>query len=199
MDLSITEIDFVKARIITLRGLKVILDRDLAELYQVATKNLNKAVKRNLGRFPSDFMFQLTDDEVKNLRFQIGTANFSPKLRYLPFVFTEQGVAMLSSVLNSEVAIEINILIMRAFVEMRQTALIYPEYELILEKMKRIEAEMKLNNMSHLAEHHLKSDKLMQLSREVRLLNQRLESFSDILDDFRNAHIVIRRPEGGLV
>jgi len=142
-------------------------------------------------------MFQLTQDELNHLRFQFGTTNLSTQLRYLPFVFIEQGVAMLSSVLNSEVAIEINILIMRAFVEIRQTALIYPEYELILEKIKRIEAEMKLNNMSHLAEHHLKSDKLMQLSREVKLLNQRLEGFSEILDRFRDAHIIIKRPEDG--
>ena len=98
------------------------LDKDLAELYQVATGNLNKAVKRNLKRFPSDFMFQLTTEEWESLRFQIGSLDKGrgkyPK--YLPYAFTEQGIAMLSGVLNSDTAIEININIMRAFVAVRR-------------------------------------------------------------------------------
>jgi hypothetical protein len=96
-------------------------DRDLARLYEVETKTLNRAVKRNLQRFPQDFMFQLTEDEADALRYQIGTSNKGRGgRRYLPFVFTEQGVAMLSSVLNSERAIRVNIEIMRAFVKLRQ-------------------------------------------------------------------------------
>lgn len=99
------------------------LDRDLAELYNVTTSNLNKAVKRNIQRFPDDFMFQLTKtefDELKgNLIFQNGTSNWGGT-RKLPFAFTEQGLAMLSGLLNSEIAIRVNINIMRAFVAMRQ-------------------------------------------------------------------------------
>ena len=104
-----------------IRGEKVMLDRDLALLYGVETKTLNRAVKRNLQRFPLDFMFQLTEDEAEILRYQIGTSRLRHGgRRYLPYVFTEQGVAMLSSVLNSERAIIVNIEIMRAFVKLRQ-------------------------------------------------------------------------------
>lgn len=151
-----TKIQVIQNKIHTIRGIRVILDRDLADLYKVTTGNLNKAVKRNLDRFPEDFMFQMTADEFKNWLFQFGRSN-SDKMgwRRPPYTFTEQGVAMLSSVLNSKVAIEINILIIRAFIEMRQTALVYPEYELIVEKVKRIEAEMKANNMTNLAENYL--------------------------------------------
>lgn len=189
-----TKIQVIQNKIHTIRGIRVMLDRDLADLYKVTTGNLNKAVKRNLDRFPEDFMFQINAEEYDSLRFQFGILKQGRHSKYLPYAFTEHGVAMLSSVLNSKVAIEINILIIRAFIEMRHTALIYPEYELIVEKVKRIEAEMKANNMTNLAENYLQSDKLLQLSREVKSLNQRLEGFSDILDQFQNAHIIIRRP-----
>ena len=98
------------------------LDSDLAELYGVETKNLNKAVKRNLDRFPADFMFQLTAEEAEDLRFQIGTSKPAGRggRRYLPNAFTEQGVAMLSSVLRSQRAVQVNIAIMRAFVRLRE-------------------------------------------------------------------------------
>lgn len=107
-----------------IRGCKVMLDSDLAKLYGVETFNLNKAVKRNLSRFPKDFMFQLTKDEYDSLIFQIGISNSKRGgRRFMPYVFTEQGVAMLSSVLQSEQAISINIQIMRTFVQMKQFAL----------------------------------------------------------------------------
>lgn len=113
--------DKIEKVIYLIRGEKVMLDRDLALLYRVETKVLNRAVKRNLQRFPLDFMFQLTTEEAENLRCQIGTSSWSHGgRRYLPFVFTEQGVAMLSSVLNSERAITVNIELMRAFVKLRQ-------------------------------------------------------------------------------
>ena len=112
----------VKNLIYEIRGYKVMLDSDLASLYEVPTKRLNEAVKRNITRFPQNFMFQLTKDEWKNLRSQFAT--FSKDIRkYTPYVFTEQGVAMLSSVLNSERAIQINIQIMNTFVQMRQWAI----------------------------------------------------------------------------
>jgi hypothetical protein len=103
-----------------LRGQKVILDFELAQLYGVTTGNLNKAVSRHRDRFPSDFMFQIRADEVSSLRFQFGISTGRGGRRYLPYAFTEQGVAMLSSVLNSERAVKVNIAIMRAFVRLRE-------------------------------------------------------------------------------
>jgi hypothetical protein len=108
--------------ILSVRGHKVMLDADLAQLYGVATSNLNKAVKRNINRFPGDFVFQLTVEEASALRFQTGMSKVGGRggRRYLPYVFTEQGVAMLSSVLRSRRAVEVNIEIMRAFVQLRR-------------------------------------------------------------------------------
>lgn len=104
------------------------LDSDLAALYGVTTGNLNKAVKRNLDRFPADFMFQLTLEETQNLRFQIGISSYNyGGRRYLPFAFTEQGVAMLSSVLHSKAAIQVNVAIMRVFVRLRETLALHKE------------------------------------------------------------------------
>jgi phage regulator Rha-like protein len=105
-----------------IRGQKVMLDRDLADLYGVELKVMNQAVKRNIRRFPTDFLFQLTDEEWKNLRSQIVTFNKDTR-KYKPYAFTEQGVSMLSSVINSELAIDVNINIMRAFVKLRHYVL----------------------------------------------------------------------------
>ena len=119
-------IEVVERQIYLIRGQKVMLDSDLAELYGVATKVLNQAVKRNLRRFPKDFMFQLAAEEAEYLRSQIVTLKATGRgghRKYLPYVFTEQGVAMLSSVLNSDRAIEANIVIMRAFVRLREMML----------------------------------------------------------------------------
>jgi hypothetical protein len=121
------------AKIFLIRGKKVMLDRDLAELYQVETRVLNQAVKRNLSRFPADFMFQLTSREMENWISQIVISNKEKKgLRKLPLAFTEEGVAMLSGVLNSDIAIDVNIQIIRIFIKMRKIMvankdiLIYP-------------------------------------------------------------------------
>jgi len=112
----------VENRIMTIRGHRVMSDADLAELYGVPTKRLNEAVRRNAARFPEDFMFQLTVDEAETLRSQFATSNGRGGRRYIPYVFTELGVAMLSSVLNSERAVQVNIAIMRAFVRLRKLA-----------------------------------------------------------------------------
>ena len=114
------ELQVIQNKIYEIRGQKVMLDFDLAELYGSDTKRLKEAVRRNLKRFPCDFMFELTKEEFTSLRSQIASSNKRGGMRYMPFAFTEQGVAMLSSVLNSESAIEINISIMRAFVTVRQ-------------------------------------------------------------------------------
>ena len=118
----IIPIELIERKIYLIRGHKVLLDSDLANLYEVETFNLNKAVKRNLDRFPVDFMFQLTKEEADSLRFQIGMSKKEGRggRRYLPYAFTEQGVAMLSSVLNSQRSVHVNIEIMRAFVRLRQ-------------------------------------------------------------------------------
>ena len=128
--------EIITSKIYLIRNEKVMLDFDLAELYNVETKNLNRAVKRNINRFPEDFMFQLTKQEVENLRFQIGTSSWGGQ-RYLPYAFTEQGVAMLSSVLNSDRAIAVNIQIIRIFTRMRQLMLTHKDILLKLEKMEK--------------------------------------------------------------
>ena len=110
----------IEEKILSIRNQRVLLDADLARLYGVETKQLIKAVKRNISRFPDDFMFQLKYQEVVNLKFHFGTSSRWGGRRYLPYAFTEQGVAMLSSVLRSKRAILVNIEIMRAFVKMRR-------------------------------------------------------------------------------
>lgn len=111
----------IEKMIYVVRGQKVMLDSDLAELYEVETKMLKRAVRRNIERFPDDFMFELTKEELKNWRYQFGTSNRAKMgLRVQPFVFTEQGVTMLSSVLTSPKAIQVNISIVRIFVKMRK-------------------------------------------------------------------------------
>ena len=111
--------EVIEQKIFMIRGHKVMLDRDLAQLYGVSVKRLNEQVKRNIKRFPGDFMFLLTKQEVVNLRSQFATSSWGGE-RYLPYVFTEQGVAMLSGVINSDRAIQVNIAIMRAFVKIRE-------------------------------------------------------------------------------
>ena len=114
-------VQLIERRIYLIRGQKVMIDEDLAELYEVPTHRLNEQMKRNRKRFPKDFMFQLMKEEAQSLRSQIAISKSGRGgRRSLPYVFTEQGVAMLSSVLNSERAIEVNIMIMRAFVKLRQ-------------------------------------------------------------------------------
>ncbi|MGJ1204679.1 ORF6N domain-containing protein [Sphingobacterium lactis] len=136
--------------IYTIRGKQVMLDSDLAKLYQVETKNLNKAVKRNIERFPQSFCFKLTEEEAENLRFQIGTSslNYGGR-RYLPYVFGEQGVAMLSAVLRSEIAVKVSIEIMNAFVEMRRlligNAALFSRMDKI--ELKQIEADGKFEEI----------------------------------------------------
>lgn len=126
------DLQVIQNRIYEIRGCRVMLDFDLAERYQVSTKALKQAVKRNLQRFPEDFMFEMNSEEWEILRSQIVTSSWGGT-RYMPFVFTEQGVAMLSSVLRSEIAIEVNISIMRAFVKMRELSSRYSELNQKLE------------------------------------------------------------------
>lgn len=136
------ELSVIENKIYEIRGQKVMLDFDLAEMYEVETKYLKRIVRRNMIRFPEDFLFQLSNEEFNsltiNLRCQIGTSN-KGGLRYAPFAFTEQGVAMLSGLLNSPRAIQVNINIMRAFVRMRQYLLTHAPKQELEELRKRIE------------------------------------------------------------
>ena len=136
---NLIPIERVESKIYLIRGQKVMLDRDLAELYGVETRALKQAVKRNINRFPIDFMFELTEEELKNWRSQFVTSKSDRMgLRWRPFAFTEQGVAMLSSVLKSERAVQVNIVIMRAFVKIRQ---LFSSHEAILARLKELEQE----------------------------------------------------------
>ena len=133
---SLIPLERIEKSILLIRGQKVMLDRDLAAMYGVETKILNRAVSRNLDRFPDDFMFRLTKQEVTNLRCQFGTSSWGGT-RYAPRVFTEQGVAMLSSVLKSQRAIEVNIQIMRTFVKLRQMLASHVELACKLEALEK--------------------------------------------------------------
>ncbi|MBW1740089.1 MAG: ORF6N domain-containing protein [Deltaproteobacteria bacterium] len=133
---SLVPIESIQRRIFVIRNERVMIDRALAELYGVETKQLKRAVRRNLDRFPSDFMFELTKEEYDSLRCQIGTLKRGEHTKYLPMAFTEQGVAMLSSVVNSKQAIEVNILIMRAFVELRK---MISSHKALLRKVEEME------------------------------------------------------------
>jgi hypothetical protein len=117
---SVIPVEQIQRTILLIRGQKVMLDNELARLYGVETKVLKRAVKRNLDRFPADFMFQLTRQEYQSLRCQFGTLRWGAHAKYLPYAFTQEGVAMLSSVLRSPRAVEVNIAIMRAFVRLRE-------------------------------------------------------------------------------
>ena len=135
---DIVPMERIASKIYIIRDTRVMLDRDLAELYGVKTKVLKQAVKRNIKRFPEDFMFELTKEEFENWRSRFVTSNRDKMgLRYKPMAFTEQGVAMLSSVLNSDRAIQVNILIMRAFTRLRQMLSTHEELKRKIEAMER--------------------------------------------------------------
>lgn len=143
------EQQIIQSKIYEIRGMRVMLDYDLAEMYQVETKNLKRSVRRNIERFPEDFMFELTKEEYDFLRCNFGTLENSGRgqyAKYLPFAFTEQGIAQLSSVLNSPLAIQVNISIIRAFVALRQYALGYTELNRKLEDF-MVETNMQFSDI----------------------------------------------------
>lgn len=151
------ELELIKNSILEIRGKKVILDFDLAKIYEVETRALKQAVRRNLDRFPEDFMFQLTEIEMQNLVSQ----NVIPHIKYFggtaPFTFTEQGVAMLSSILKSKKAIQMNIAIMRAFVMIRQWALTYQELSDKLSDLEKLHNQ-KFNDIDQVLKYLLQKD-----------------------------------------
>lgn len=163
-------VDNIKSKIHEIRGQKVMLDRDLAELYQVETRRINEQVKRNISRFPEDFMFQLSEDEFSNLISQNATSSWGG-LRKRPYAFTELGIAMLSSVLSSEIAIQVNINIMRAFVAMRHAISSIATQDLKIEKI-----EHKLDSLSVYIEDVLRdqNDINDDTATQLELVNQTL-------------------------
>ncbi|MBP4137237.1 ORF6N domain-containing protein [Flavobacterium geliluteum] len=175
----------LKNLIYTIRGKQVMLDSDLASLYQVETKNLNKAVKRNMERFPKSFCFQLTEEETHNLRFQFGTSslNYGGR-RYLPHVFTEQGVAMASAILRSDIAVKVSVEIMEAFVEMRRILISNASLFHRLDKIeiKQLEAEQKFEEIFKA----LESDKLHS-EKGIFYNGQIFDSYTFVSDIIRSA------------
>jgi len=154
----------IENKIYLIRNMKVMLDRDLSELYGVETRRLNEQVKRNIKRFPSDFMIQLTKEETENWKSQIATSNIAIKmsLRKRPYAFTQEGIAMLSSVLNSEKAIHVNIQIMRAFIKIRE--FIYTHKDLA----------QKISQLERKYDHHdFQIQKLFDKTRDVPVLQEK--------------------------
>ena len=175
----------IRNLIYTIRGKQVMLDSDLASLYQVETKNLNKAVKRNIERFPASFCFQLTEKEVENLRFQFGTSslNYGGR-RYLPYAFTEQGVAMASAILRSDIAVRMSVQIMEAFVEMRRmlisNASLFHRLDNI--ELKQLEADQKFEEIFKA----LESDKLHS-EKGIFYNGQVFDAYTFVSDIIRKA------------
>lgn len=150
----------IQSRIYEVRNQKVMLDFDLADLYEIETKRLKEAVRRNRERFPGDFKFEITASESRNLRSQFASSSSAwGGRRYLPFAFTEQGVAMLSSVLNSKKAVQVNIAIMRVFVFIRQYALSHKD---LTEKLKELETKYnkQFNDVYEAINYLLQKDKI---------------------------------------
>ena len=160
------ELELIKNSILEIRGKKVILDFELAKLYQIETKYLKRAVRKNLKRFPTDFMLELSPEEWEILRCNFNTSSWGGS-RYPPFAFTEQGVAMLSGLLNSDLAIQMNIAIMRAFVMIRQWALTYQELSDKLSDLEKLHNQ-KFNDIDQVLKYLLQKEqtKTQQETRE---------------------------------
>lgn len=179
----------IQNRIYTIRGMQVMLDRDLAQLYTVETKVFNQAVKRNEKRFPDSFRFQLTKEEVESLRSQIVTFKESLNTRYLPYVFTEQGVSMLSAVLKSDIAIEVSIKIIETFVNMRK---LIASNGLMYERFERVE--------QRLSQHDEKFEKLFNaLERTDEKPKQGIFFDGQIFDAYIFINDLIREAKHSLV
>jgi len=159
------DLEYIQRKIHEIRGIKIILDFDLACMYEVETRVLNQAVKRNMKRFPNDFMFQLTKEEWESMSSQfVMTSRVKRPKSSMPYAFTEQGVAMLSGLLNSDIAINTNIVVMRAFVMIRQYALNYAELNQKIEKLS-----------SRLDDNDVKTNEIFELLKELLEHKKELE------------------------
>lgn len=185
----------IKSLIYVIRNQQVMIDSDLAMLYQVETKRLNEAVKRNIARFPEEFRFQLTEEEAKSLRSQIATSNNMPEedgkkggRRYLPYVFTEQGIAMLSAVLRSDVAIQVSISIMKSFVEMRR---FMANNALLFERISNVE----LKQLEYQKQTDEKLEQIFEYISEHEETNQKVFFDGQIYDAFSLIVSLIQKAE----
>ena len=180
----------IQNKIYTIRNLQVMLDRDLAELYQVETKALNQAVKRNIDRFPEDFMFQLSNEEFDNWRSQFVTSKSDKMgLRRAPYAFTEQGVSMLSSVLKSKVAIDISVKIIRTFVSMRK---IITSNSLMFERFERIENKLLLHDKNFDEIFNAIEDKTLKPSQGIFYDGQTFDAYIFVSDLVKSAKVSIK-------
>ena len=196
------QIQIIESKILSIRGQQVMLDRDLAELYQVNTKRLNEQAKRNIDRFPKKFMFQLTKEEFEILKSQFATSSWGG-VRKLPFVFTEHGCLQASNVLNSTIAKKMSVFIIDAFVTMKNQIQSNPNYELLNERLKRLEAETKLFNAKaetiHAEMIAIKSDHKIDLNvqnMEIEDLNEKMTELLTEFNKFRDSSIIIRKDDG---
>ena len=191
--LKIVNSEEIKNLIYTIRGKQVMLDSDVAMLYHYETKNVNKAMKRNIDRFPEDFCFQLTNDEFKNLRFQIGTLNKKVNngkvtRKYLPYVYTEQGISMLAGVLKNDIAIQVSISIIRAFIEMRK---FISSNSQIFERLTNVEYK--------LLEHDKKFDEIFDSLLKKEEFKQKIFFGGQIYDAYSLVIDIIKRAKSKII
>ena len=191
--LEIVNSEEIKNLIYTIRGKQVMLDSDVAMLYHYETKNVNKAMKRNIERFPEDFCFQLTDDEFKSLRFQFGTLdkkvnNGKVTRKYLPYVYTEQGISMLAGVLKNDIAIQVSISIIRAFIEMRK---FISSNSQIFERLTNVEYK--------LLEHDKKFDEIFDSLLKKEEFKQKIFFGGQIYDAYSLVIDIIKRAKSKII
>jgi len=198
------QIQIIESKILSIRGQQVMLDRDLAALYEVETRVLNQAVTRNIDIFPERFTFQLTKEEFENWKSQSVISNSEKMgLRKLPYVFTEHGCLQASNVLKSTVAKKMSVFIIDAFITMKNELTSEPTYELLNERLKRLEAETKLFNAKaetiHAEMVALNADHKIDLNvqnMEINDLNEKVTELLNEFNKFRDASIIIKKDEG---
>lgn len=183
------ETENIKNLIYTIRGKQVMLDSDVAMLYQYTTKSINKAMKRNINRFPEDFCFQLTEKEVENLRFQFGTSSLKKEnyggRRYLPYVYTEQGISMLAGVLKNEIAVQVSINIIRAFIEMRKFISLKGK---LFKRLTNVECKiLEHDKKFDIVFNELQKDEKMEFKQKIFFDGQIYDAYSLIIDIIKKA------------
>ena len=183
------ETENIKNLIYTIRGKQVMLDSDVAMLYQYTTKSINKAMKRNINRFPEDFCFQLTEKEVENLRFQFGTSSLKKEnsggRRYLPYVYTEKGISMLAGVLKNEIAVQVSINIIRAFIEMRKFISLNGK---LFKRLTNVECKiLEHDKKFDIVFNELQKDEKMEFKQKIFFDGQIYDAYSLIIDIIKKA------------
>ena len=189
LNIKKSETENIKNLIYTIRGKQVMLDSDVAMLYQYTTKNINKAMKRNINRLPEDFCFQLTEKEAENLRFQFGTSSLKKEnyggRRYLPYVYTEQGISMLAGVLKNEIAVQVSINIIRAFIEMRKFISLNGK---LFKRLTNVECKiLEHDKKFDIVFNELQKDEKMEFKQKIFFDGQIYDAYSLIIDIIKKA------------